>query len=206
MTVDEPQASYLPDPPSGEAVEAAYGADRSDKGYVWNVTRLWSWRPDLAESFAEIRSNLMQSSTLGDRDFAVLVASTAGALGDSYCSLAWGDRLASLTDGDTAAAVVTGRDAEALTERETALAAWARQVVRDPNGTRPEDVDALRRAGLDDREIFEATVFVAFRLAFSSVNDALGTAPDRQLADAVPDAVREAVTYGRRPSAAPSPV
>ena len=204
--MDEPQASYLPDPPSDNAVEAAYEEDRSDKGYVWNVTRLWSWRPDIAESFAEIRTNLMQSSTLGDRDFAVLVASTAGALGDSYCSLAWGEKLAKLSDPDTAAAVVTGRDADTLSEREAALAAWARQVVRDPNGTRPEDVDALRRAGLDDREIFEATVFVGFRLGFSSINDALGTAPDRQLADGVPDAVREAVAYGRRPSAAPSPV
>ncbi|HJQ75609.1 MAG TPA: hypothetical protein VJ814_12010 [Gaiellaceae bacterium] len=204
--MDGPQASFLPDPPADEAVEAAYEADRGEKGYVWNVTRLWSWRPDLAESFAEIRANLMESSTLGDRDFAVLVASTAGALGDSYCSLAWGKKLARLTDGDTAAAVVTGREAEALSPREAALAAWARQVVRDPNGTRPEDVEALRRAGLDDREIFEATVFVGFRLGFSSINDALGATPDRQLADAVPAAVREAVAYGRRPAATASPV
>jgi uncharacterized peroxidase-related enzyme len=202
--MDEPRAAYLPDPPADDAVEAAYEEDRSTTGYVWNATRLWSWRPDLAESFAEIRSRLMETSTLGDRDFAVLVVSTASALGDSYCSLAWGEKLAKLTDGETAAAVVSGRAAEALSEREAALAAWARQVVRDPNGTTEADVEALRRAGLDDREIFEATVFVGFRLGFSSINDALGTAPDRELAEAVPDALREAVAYGRRPAAAPS--
>ena len=58
--------------------------------------------------------------------------------------------------------------------------------------------------GLGDPEIFEATAFVAFRLAFSTVNGALGAAPDKQLADAAPEPVRAAVRYGRRPSAEPS--
>jgi hypothetical protein len=53
---------------------------------------------------------------------------------------------------------------------------------------------------LSEREIFEATVFVALRLAFSTVNDALGVRPDWQVADAVPPEVRRAVTFGR-PSA-----
>jgi hypothetical protein len=38
---------------------------------------------------------------------------------------------------------------------------------------------------------------VALRLAFSTINDALGTQPDAQLALSVPHQVREAVTYGR---------
>jgi hypothetical protein len=78
-------------------------------------------------------------------------------------------------------------------------------VVRDPNGIAEEDVARLREAGLGDREIFEATVFVALRLAFSTINDALGTVPDKQLADAAPSLVRAAVGYGRPPSAVPSP-
>jgi alkylhydroperoxidase family enzyme len=202
--MDEIQTSYLGDPPVSDAVEQAYEENRSADGYIWNVTRLWSWRPDLAESYTEIRSRLMETSALSDRDFAVLVASTAGALKDSYCSLAWGRKLAALTDGETAAAVVSGQEAGLLSEREETLAAWARQIVRDPNATTRADVDALRRIGLDDREIFEATLFVGLRLAFSSVNDALGTAPDRQLAEAVPEELRTAVAYGRPPAPAPS--
>ena len=50
----------------------------------------------------------------------------------------------------------------------------------------------LRELGLGDREIFEATAFVAFRLAFSTINDALGAAPDKQLADTAPTQVRAA--------------
>ena len=84
-----------------------------------------------------------------------------------------------------------------LTEAEQAMAAWARKVVRDPNATTPADIQALHEAGLDDGQIFAVTAFIALRLAFSTVNDALGAQPDAQLAQSLPAAVREAVTYGR---------
>jgi hypothetical protein len=70
-------------------------------------------------------------------------------------------------------------------------------MVSDPNAITAADVSALRDARLSDAEIFNATVFVAFRLAFSTVNDALGARPDAQLAAAAPAAVRDAVSYGR---------
>jgi hypothetical protein len=38
---------------------------------------------------------------------------------------------------------------------------------------------------------------VAFRLAFSAINGSLGAQPDAQLAQSLPQEVREAVTYGR---------
>ncbi len=198
------QNMFLEDPPVSVEARAAYDADCQEDGYVANHTRLWSWRPDLREAFMALRFSVMKSSVLEDRDWAVLVTSTASELNDSYCSFAWGARLAGLSDGETAAQVVSGGSAPGLSERETALAAWARQVVRDPNGTSDQDVERLRAVGLDDREIFEATAFVAFRLAFSTVNDALGAAPDKQLVDETPEQVRAAVTYGRAPSPEPS--
>lgn len=76
---------------------------------------------------------------------------------------------------------------------------WSRQVVKDPNATTQADVDRLRKAGLSDREIFEATTWIAFRMAFSTINDALGAPPDLQLAEDAPRLVREAVSYGRQP-------
>jgi len=69
--------------------------------------------------------------------------------------------------------------------------------VLEPNAITAADVDLLRAAGLTDQEIFDVTVFVAFRLAFSAVNDALGARPDWELAAAAPAAVRDAVSYGR---------
>lgn len=55
----------------------------------------------------------------------------------------------------------------------------------------------MRDAGFDDAQIFAVTLFVALRIAFSTVNDALGTRPDRELGDTVPAPVRDAVTFGR---------
>ena len=109
--------------------------------------------------------------------------------------------LAELSDAETAAKVLQGLDV-ALPPREDALVRWCRQVVRDPNATTEADVDSLREAGLDEREICEATAFIAFRLAFSTINDALGARPDVQLAEKAPRLVREAVTFGRPPGQA----
>ncbi len=117
-------------------------------------------------------------------------------MGDAYCSLAWGGKLAQEAGADVAASVLLGDD-EALDPVERALARWARQVARDPNATTAADVQALRDVGFDDDQVLAVTVFVALRLAFSGVNDALGALPDRELVDRLPDAVRSAVTFGR---------
>ena len=77
------------------------------------------------------------------------------------------------------------------------MAAWALKVVRDPNATTSADVEALRSSGLNDEQIFAITTFVALRVAFSTVNDALGAQPDPQLVKSLPNEVVEAVTYGR---------
>lgn len=193
---------FLPPPEPTAAVERIYESNQAAQGFVMNLTSAWAWRPDIFESFAALRGQLTSSSGLSRRDQAVLVCATASQLQDSYCSLAWGKTLAAEAGATAAAAVLKAGDDAALTARDHALAAWARKVVADPNSTAPADVATLRSAGLDDRTIFEATAFVAFRLAFSTVNDALGASPDWQLVDTAPPEVRSAVTYGRQPQPA----
>lgn len=194
--------TFLGEAPPTPQQAAAYAEDVETDGYVWNVTRLWAWRPDFQDAFGGLRAALVEPSTLSDREKAILNTAAAAARKDSYCSLAWAPRLAALTDETTAAQVLTAEPAPALSERESALADWARLVVHDANGTTAADVERLRAAGLDDREIFEATAFVALRAAFTAINGALGAAPDAELAEAAPAPIRAAVTYGRAPGAA----
>ena len=188
---------FLQTPPESEAASRLYQKDVENRGHVMNLSRAWAWRPDVTEAFLGLRGLLTSNSKLSQRELAVLVCTMASTLGDSYCSLAWGKILAAATDPSTAADVLQARDGAALNPREKALAKWARQVADDPNGTTAQDVDALRAAGVSEQEIFEATAFVAFRLAFSTVNDALGVRPDSQIAEAAPPEVRKAVTFGR---------
>jgi alkylhydroperoxidase family enzyme len=191
-------ASFLAEPPVTDAVTAAYEEDLASDGYVNNLTRAWAWRPDVLADFQKLRQDVVAASNLTPREVAVLVAATAAARGDSYCSLAWGIKLADLSNEETAAGVITGAE-KGLSDREAALAQWARQLVGDPNATTEQDIANLRAEGLDDCMIFEATTWIGFRLAFSTINDALGAAPDDQMAQRAHQLVREAVSFGRRP-------
>jgi uncharacterized peroxidase-related enzyme len=188
---------FIQTAPDTEATARLFQADLDKRGFVMNYNRAWAWRPDVADAFLALRGLLTSTSSLSPREQAVLTCAMASTLGDSYCSLAWGKMLAGASDPATAAAVLGAAETAALTPREKALAAWARQLVDNPNGTTAGDTDALRAAGCSERDIFEATAFVAFRLAFSTVNDALGIAPDRQIAEAAPPQVQSAVRYGR---------
>jgi uncharacterized peroxidase-related enzyme len=188
--------SFLEEPPVSPEVRALYDEDLTDEGYVWNATRLWAHQPATLDRLFELMSQAFTPSGLRFRQRAILVIAAASALGDSYCSLAWGGKLGKASDAALAAGVLNGID-DGLTDQEKAMAAWARRVARDPNATTPADIQALRDSGLDDGQIFAITAFVALRLAFSTINDALGSQPDAQLAQSLPPEVRDAVTYGR---------
>jgi uncharacterized peroxidase-related enzyme len=188
--------SFLEEPPVSPQVQALYDEDLTDEGYVWNATRLWAHQPATLDRLFELMSQAFTPSGLRFRQRAILVIAAASALGDSYCSLAWGGKLGKASDAALAAGVLNGSD-DRLTGQEKAMAAWARKVASDPNATTPADIRALRDSGLDDEQIFAITAFVALRLAFSTINDALGSQPDAQLAESLPPEVRHAVTYGR---------
>lgn len=187
---------FLSEPPASADVQALYDSERESDGYVQNLTRLWCWRPDYLEAFFAARGLLERESDLSAYDKALLFAAAASARSDSYCSLAWGARLAGQADAQTAARVLAGSVA-GLDPRAAALCHWAQRVARDPNSTTAADADSLRAVGLTDRQILEATLLIAWRVAFSTVNAALGAHPDEQLAAEAPAAVRAAVSYGR---------
>jgi len=188
--------SFLEEPAVSAEVQALYDEDLAEGSFVWNSSRLWAHQPATLEHLFGLMSEAFAPSGLSFRQRGILVTAAASALGDSYCSLAWGGKLAGASDAGLAAGVLTGGDA-GLTGQEQAMAAWARKVARNPNATTAADVQVLRDAGLDDRQIFAVTAFVALRLAFSTINDALGAQPDEGMARSLPPEVRAAVTYGR---------
>jgi uncharacterized peroxidase-related enzyme len=188
--------SFLGQPPMTPQAQGLYDEDVADSGYVWNVSRLWAYQPETVHRLFELMSAAFKPSGLTFRQRGILVTAAASTLGDSYCSMAWGGKLAGASDPDLAVGVLTGLDGD-LTEQEKAIAGWARKIVKDPNATTSADVQALRDAGLNDEQIFAITTFVALRLAFSTINDALGAQPDRQLVESLPKGIVDAVTYGR---------
>jgi uncharacterized peroxidase-related enzyme len=189
-------SSFLTEPEPNAATEALYAGDRERVGYVMNLSRMWAHHPAAHDVLFDLVDDMAAAAGLSFRDRGLLISAAASTMGDAYCSLAWGNRLAGASDGATAAGVLTGDD-DALDDRERALTRWARQVARDPNATTASDVEALRAVGYDDGQVQAITTFIALRLAFSTINDALGAVPDPQLREAADPAVDDAVTWGR---------
>jgi uncharacterized peroxidase-related enzyme len=192
----ETTIGFLRIPEVTAEAQQSFDEDITALGYVMNVSRLWSYQPATATGLFDLVRQANAVDRLSVRQRAILVAACASAFGDSYCALVWGARLAQASDADTAAGVLRGTD-HGLTSSEQAMACWARKIARDPNGTGDADVQVLREAGFSDSQIFTMTVFVALRIAFATVNDALGVRPDAALRRTAPIAVLDSVTAGR---------
>lgn len=189
-------SGFLRTPPESAAAQSLFDEDETELGYVMNVTRLWAYQPETVTALFGVMRQSISGADFNPRLRGILVAAAASAREDSYCSLAWGSKLAAAASPAVAASVIRSDDGE-LSGAERAMAAWVRTVVRDPNAATSDDIEGLRSAGFDDGQIFSMTVFAALRLAFSSVNDALGATPDVELRDGAPSEVVAAVDFGR---------
>jgi alkylhydroperoxidase family enzyme len=191
---------YLEEPPASAKSQDAYQADLDEDGFVWGITKLWAWNPEGRDLKNALLGQLTEHARLTFRDRGILISSMAAAVDNSGCALAWGNRLATAAGVDTAVGVLRGEEPAAMSDRDRALSRWARKVAADPVSTTQADVDELRDAGFSESEIFSITFFVAMRIAFSAVNDALGTPLDLRLVETYPEEVVAAVDFGR-PSA-----
>jgi alkylhydroperoxidase family enzyme len=189
-------------PPHTAVAQTLFDEDQEELGYVMNVSRLWSYQPGTVTALFELMRKALADADFSPRQRGILVCAAASSLGDSYCSLAWGAKLSKSASPTVAAAVISGDDNE-LADGDRVMATWTRKVVRDPNATTDADLQVLRDAGFADSQIFAMTVFVALRLAFSTVNDALGATPDAQLRRDAPAQVAAAVDFGRPADTAP---
>src|ERR1017187_5321052 len=187
---------FLSIPDQTAEAQSLFDDDVSELGYVMNSSRLWAYQPGTVTGIFDLTREATSANRLSVRQRGILVSACASTLGDSYCSLAWGSKLAHVSDAQTASGVLRGQD-DALSPAELAMAVWARKGARDPNRTSAADVQELRDVGFSDSQIFAITVFVALRIAFSTVNDALGVCPDAALRSTAPQEVLDAVTFGR---------
>jgi SAM-dependent methyltransferase/alkylhydroperoxidase family enzyme len=192
----ESRAGFLAAPRRTPEAQRLFDNDLEGVGYVTNVSRLWAYMPTMLDGLSDLMTQATRAGSLTLMQRAVLVTAAASTLGDSYCSLAWGKKLAAELGSEVAAAVIRGADDD-LDAEERALAQWARAVVTDPNAIEARDVQGLRDAGFDEVQIFAITNFVALRLAFSTINDALGATPDSELGTSTPALVLSTVSFGR---------
>lgn len=188
---------FLDEPPRSDRRDAAYAEDVAEDGFVWTLTKLWAWNPNVEDLLMALMREASDAGGLSFRDRGVLVSATAATIGNSGCALAWGNRLSNAAGVETAIAVLRGEDAPSMSARDTALARWARKVAGDPASTSEADIRELRDLGLTDAEIHAITIYIGARVAFSVVNDALGVPLDRRVVETYAPEVVDTVGFGR---------
>ncbi|TQL03125.1 carboxymuconolactone decarboxylase family protein [Cellulomonas sp. SLBN-39] len=180
-------AGFLAPAEPDAAAEELFDDDVAERGFVMNVSRLWAYDATALDRIFAVARRVAGAAGLSIRHRLLVVLATSAARGSTYCPLAWGSRFPDELPGPTAAAVVRGDVAPpGLDAAETALVHWVRAVATGPTTTTSADVAGLRAAGWTDGQVFAVTVFAALRVAFASVNDALGALPDDELAAVTP--------------------
>jgi len=185
-----PVSLLLGDPVMTPEAQVFVDDDVSALGFLTNATRLWMHDPALHDRLFDVIIGSARAAGLSVADRGVATVVATREIRDTYCPLAWGEKLSKETTPELAASVLDGSD-DLLDERGKALAAWALIVARDPQDVTAADLDGLRRAGFDDAQILNLTLFVALRIAFSTVNGALGARPEQEYLDHVDPTVRE---------------
>ena len=202
MTTDD--TGFLAPPPESAAADRLFAHDREAFGFVMNLSRAWAHQPEVHDDLFALLGRTADAAGLTYRQRGVLISALASTMRDPHCSLAWGTRLAGAAGDEVAADVLGGED-----DRLDADRAGARRV--GPAGG-PGPQRHRRRGGRGPARGRVTTTGRSppsrcswpSRIAFSTVNDALGARPGPELVASAPAAVRDAVTYGRRDgSAAP---
>ena len=176
-------------------VRRMYEQNQARHGYVPNYAKTFSLRPHVLDAWAQLQKSIR--STMSARRYELVTLAAARALRCSYCALAHGKVLEGQffsTEELTGIALET--EGATLEPAEAAVMAFAEKVARQAEAMTPEDVEILRRHGLEDGEIFDVAAAAAARCFFSKLIDALGAEPDRSY-EALSPGLRSALTVGR---------
>ena len=185
----------LPDDEVTGAVAAAYEADLADDGYVSNVARAFSHRPEVLAAWIGLKDAV--TSTMDRRRYELVTIAAARRVRSSYCMLAHAAVLASkFYDPERMREIAADHGSAGLDEVDVAIMDLADKVAADAPSVTQADVDRLRSHGLSDAEIFDVVAAAAMRVFFTKLVDGLGFQPDAAYAELDPG-LREVLVVGR---------
>lgn len=185
----------LPDDEVTGAVAEAYEADLADDGYISNVSRAFSHRPDALAAWIGLKDAV--TSPMDRRRYELVTIAAARRVRSSYCMLAHGSVLASaFYDAEQVRDIALDHHTAGLDEVDVAVMDLADKVAADAASVAQADLDRLRELGLSDAEVFDVVAAAALRCFFTKVVDGLGFQPDAAYGE-LEDRLREALVVGR---------
>lgn len=191
----------IPEDQATGAVAEFYAQDMQNTGYVWNLSRMFSLRPEVYGAWKQLIAAIRDNMDRRRYELATLAA--ARHLRSSYCMLQHGTVLLDLfMSPEELEAVARDHRAARLEPVDVAVMDFAEKVAIDATSVTQEDVDGLRAHGLRDTEILDVVLAAAARSFLCKAMDGAGTQPDAQSGAAMPPHLREALTIGRPRAAA----
>jgi uncharacterized peroxidase-related enzyme len=182
-----------PDETRGDA-RAMLSRQQSHYGYVPNYAKIFSDRPEILNLWADLLAGIRKH--IDPRRFELVTFAAAHELGSSYCALAHGTVLQKKILSSEEMRGLAEGDPDAFSDVEMAMMDLARKVIRDSSSVSPNDVDRLRRGGLDEDEIFDVVATAAARAFFAKLCDGLGAEPDSSFME-MDEGLRERLIVGR---------
>jgi uncharacterized peroxidase-related enzyme len=190
MAFIEPTA---PDQTTGDA-RSMLERQQDHYGFVPNYAKVFSDRPDIMKLWADLQAGIR--THIDPRRFELVTFAAALELGSSYCSLAHARVLERKFLSMDELRQLAACDYSSVSDAEAAMMTLARKVAADSSRVTADDVDRLRRAGLDESEIFDVVSVAAARCFFAKLVDALGAQPDPSFFEMDVD-LRAQLTVGR---------
>src|SRR5579872_6827927 len=165
MPHDNPSALPIPDPATlDDDIKAVFAKCVEKLGFVPNVLRAYSFRPQKARNFMAMYNELMLGpSGLSklEREMVAVVVSSANRC--YYCLVAHGQAVRKLSgDPELGEMMVMNYRVARLTSRTRAMLDYAWKLTTTPFEVNAADREGLRAAGLNEEDIFDLTETIAF--------------------------------------------
>lgn len=158
------------------AVAAMYARQQAAWGYVPNYAKVFCHRPEVMARWGQLLAEIKRP--MDRRTFELVTFAAAHELRNTACTLAHGKALREFFTDEQIVAIAKGRFEGTLTDAESAMLRFARQVAADASRVTSGQVQALKGFGYSDAEIFDIAAAAAGRAFFTKVLDALGVEAD----------------------------
>lgn len=190
--------SFLKTIPLNQATDQTlelYQRQQGPYGYVPNYAKVWCYRPELMQAWANLQRTIKKQADYKLYELATFAA--ARAMGNSGCALAHAKVLleTDYSTDDIIDIVETGGK-NCLSIKEQAVVKFAALVVGNASMISEQDVEQLRSAGCREAEIFDVVVTASARCFFAKIHDALGVEVDSTAA-AMDQSLLDLLVVGR---------
>ena len=152
-----------PDEATGKLKEE-YARAEKERGAVANMHAVTSLHPGVLDAHLDLYGEVhFGESPVSRRERELIATVVSRENRCAYCIAHHADAFGRHATEPGLQAMVSADYTKAnLSPRERAIADHAVRLTRDPGSVTPEDLDRLRKAGLDDRAILDVTLVTAY--------------------------------------------